>query len=67
MVSELPEGATTLPDGFVLILVLMEYGLGDAEANWREANRHVLILVLMEYGLGVVNIRVETIWSLDLS
>ena len=33
MVSELPEGATTLPDGFVLILVLMEYGLGDAEAN----------------------------------
>ena len=48
-------------DGFVaredpvLILVLMEYGLGlHATQHIRCVLYHVLILVLMEYGLGHV-------------
>ena len=36
----------------VLILVLMEYGLGDENIDLTEILK-VLILVLMEYGLGV--------------
>ena len=35
----------------VLILVLMEYGLGPFK-NHNNNAKHVLILVLMEYGLG---------------
>ena len=38
----------------VLILVLMEYGLGHAnDALDGTVPLHVLILVLMEYGLGL--------------
>ena len=36
----------------VLILVLMEYGLGLAQMSTKKLNALVLILVLMEYGLG---------------
>ena len=36
----------------VLILVLMEYGLGRLLNGVRRHTRKVLILVLMEYGLG---------------
>ena len=37
---------------FVLILVLMEYGLWlNLQKVWRTSHNWVLILVLMEYGL----------------
>ena len=36
----------------VLILVLMEYGLGLGRIWLERVPVHVLILVLMEYGLG---------------
>ena len=35
----------------VLILVLMEYGLGHIRQNEKDHSQPVLILVLMEYGL----------------
>ena len=39
--------------GMVLILVLMEYGLGvGVRDDFEFINDQVLILVLMEYGLG---------------
>ena len=38
----------------VLILVLMEYGLGVVVRAFLCARKKVLILVLMEYGLGVL-------------
>ena len=41
-------------DNGVLILVLMEYGLGQRiDANNSKSYYYVLILVLMEYGLGL--------------
>ena len=39
---------------FVLILVLVEFGLGDNRAKMRETVTLVLILVLVEFGLGVI-------------
>ena len=39
-------------DQIVLILVLMEYGLGHLMNNSKFGLYTVLILVLMEYGLG---------------
>ncbi len=43
--------------GSVLILVLMEYGLGEGDKSWYGTATYVLILVLMEYGLGVCCLR----------
>ena len=39
----------------VLILVLMEYGLGDGDNGEYHRVALVLILVLMEYGLGAID------------
>ena len=51
MVSDTDNSDPSVEDPIVLILVLMEYGLGQVCCH--EANRgQVLILVLMEYGLG---------------
>ena len=54
MVSDLFQGFTQEVDSeSVLILVLMEYGLGRQKDIMRyDGELAVLILVLMEYGLG---------------
>ena len=53
-----PIGAVMFNDGdvIVLILLLMEYGLGLIKACCDPENMQaiVLILLLMEYGLGLV-------------
>ena len=41
---------------WVLILVLMEYGLGHWERSSKWTSLSVLILVLMEYGLGPLKV-----------
>ncbi len=55
MVSEL---RVEEPDGtfaHVLILVLMEHGLGVVSLKTKKIMQKVLILVLMEHGLGATN------------
>ena len=47
----------------VLILVLVEDGLGDTSTRWLHGDRGVLILVLVEDGLGDLN----TLQKLTLS
>ena len=44
----------------VLILVLMEDGLGQKECKEKGSGLWVLILVLMEDGLGLSRVRYET-------
>ena len=51
MVSDVPSNAAILNSVYVLILVLVEYGLGQMVQRL-ENKELVLILVLMEYGLG---------------
>ncbi len=54
------DDAEQYPDGKpaeVLILVLMEYGLGHLLILCISSYLAVLILVLMEYGLGLLGIR----------
>ena len=57
MVSDMPTQVTSpKPHNLVLILVLMEYGLGLRTSLYDNSPLpDVLILVLMEYGLGPDN------------
>ena len=49
----MPEGIPTIENWTVLILVLVEDGLGEVEVkDVRSVNVRVLILVLVEDGLG---------------
>ena len=41
--------------GLVLILIVVEYGLGVLEINVPKLNELVLILIVVEYGLGVLS------------
>ena len=52
MVSDMRRISFCVSCWAVLILVLMEYGLGPKLADLEEGTDYVLILVLMEYGLG---------------
>ena len=50
----------------VLILLLMEYGLGPDKKGEYAAKFWVLILLLMEYGLGRGAVAVETTPAADV-
>ena len=53
MVSDVMDLILNGTQTIVLILVLMEYGLGQVNLRkLKEGSQKVLILVLMEYGLG---------------
>ena len=59
MVSDKLQKARSKSGNVVLILVLMEYGLGPScGKGWGQVDC-VLILVLMEYGLGREKVLIE--------
>ncbi len=55
MVSERLHGVYNIQDK-VLILVVVEYGLGETKTDLESNVKTVLILVVVEYGLGVLHV-----------